>query len=79
MKKMLKKCSTDQSCIRKRNTTYKIGTLTSGGGLKFVSLFKDIKRSFFPWAMNEHKKWFDWAQNASWIPNDDSVKIPKIN
>ena len=27
MKKMLKKCSTDQSCIRKRNTTYKIGTL----------------------------------------------------
>ena len=27
MKKMLKKCSTDQSLIRKRNTTYKIGTL----------------------------------------------------
>ena len=25
--KMLKKCSTDQSFIRKRNTTYKIGTL----------------------------------------------------
>ena len=27
MKKMLKKCSTDQSFIRKRNTTFKIGTL----------------------------------------------------
>ena len=27
MKKMFKKCSTDQSFIRKRNTTYKIGTL----------------------------------------------------
>ena len=28
MKKMSKKCSTDQRFIRKRNTTYKIGTLT---------------------------------------------------
>ena len=27
MKKMSKKCSTDQSFIRKQNTTYKIGTL----------------------------------------------------
>ena len=27
LKKMLKKCSTDQSIIRKRNTTYEIGTL----------------------------------------------------
>ena len=27
MKKMLKKCSTDQRFIRKRKTTYKIGTL----------------------------------------------------
>ena len=27
MKKMVKKCSTDQRFIRKRNTTYKIGTL----------------------------------------------------
>ena len=27
MKKMLKKCSTDQSFIWKRNTTYKIGIL----------------------------------------------------
>ena len=27
MKKMLKKCSTDQSLNQKRNTTYKIGTV----------------------------------------------------
>jgi hypothetical protein len=26
MTKMVKKCSTDQRLIRKRNTTYKIGT-----------------------------------------------------
>ena len=30
MKKMSRKCSTDQRCIRKRNTTYKIGTLETG-------------------------------------------------
>ena len=29
MTKMVKKCSTDQRFIRKRNTTYKIGTLVS--------------------------------------------------
>ena len=27
VQEMFKKCSTDQSCIQKRNTTYKIGTL----------------------------------------------------
>ena len=29
MKRMSKKCSTDQRFIRKRNTTYKIGTLVA--------------------------------------------------
>ena len=40
VKEMFKKCSTDQSCIRKRNTTYKIGTLA---GPRFC-----IPQPFFP-------------------------------
>ena len=36
VEEMFKKCSTDQSCIRKRNTTYKIGTLASRVDFCFV-------------------------------------------
>ena len=37
MKKMLKKCSTEQSCINIGITCYKIGTLTTMEGLKIKS------------------------------------------
>ena len=44
MKKMLKKWSTDQSFIRKRNTSYKIGTLT-GRILDMILWWSDEKRN----------------------------------
>ena len=54
MTKMVKKCSTDQRFIRKRNTIYKIGTLENGqlqlGTDRMIqkscfSLTKHIKKS----------------------------------
>ena len=42
MTKMVKKCSTDQRFIRKRNTTYKIHTLVNYGNCKYF--FKIMKK-----------------------------------
>ena len=43
---MLKKCSTDQSFIRKRNTTYKIGTLEIGHNLERFFFGKYLPLNF---------------------------------
>ena len=42
MKKMLKKCSTGLRFIRKRNTTYKIGTLASACFERSHNYTKDL-------------------------------------
>ena len=51
MKKMSKKCSTDQRFIRKRNTTYKIGTLHSIGGI-FDPPSCNFLVNLFGWKIN---------------------------
>ena len=49
MKKMSMKCSTDQRFIRKRNTTYKIGTLA----LKITKIVRRCLNNKFVWNKDE--------------------------
>ena len=72
MKKMLKKCSTDQRFIRKGNTTYKIGTLVYQlfyHILLHFTHFITISSGTMPGAQLAHEKMY--TQTLFWfgVPN----------
>ena len=57
MKKMWKKCSTDQRFIRKRNTTYKIGTLDATSKIVWLHCVVIV--------VNLWLFWFQFASQSS--------------
>ena len=64
----LPKCSTDQRFIRKRNTTYKIGTLIVNQFLVWNTTFWPAKKVFF-WAVEWQGIRHNLKTDFTWIKN----------